>query len=137
MTNEWENKIRKIERNGQRDDWEDVLDFYGNRGIKEDVENGKITVLDESVWMKIDDVGSFIFRKVKAISDCTVYYDGSYYNTYTTYQLGSLNHKFAIDNETLDLTTVENPRRREMLLEFIKRNTEPALPPIPKGILKL
>jgi len=137
MTSEWENEIRQIEENGQSYDWEDVLKFYEKRGIREEVENGKITVLNESVWMKIDICGLLRFRKVKAISDFTVYYDGSYRNAYTSYQLGSLNHKFALDNETLDLIHVENPRRREMLMEFIRRNTEPALPPVPKGILKL
>ena len=138
MTIEWENEIREIERNGQNADWEDVLNFYGNRGMREDIENGNITVLDKGVWMKINARGSLLsFRKVKAISNFTVYYDGSYYNAYDSYQLGSLSHKFAIDNETLDLIHVENPRRREMLLEFIKRNTELALPPVPKGILKL
>ena len=137
MTSEWENEIREIERNGQNAGWEDVLNFYGNRGIREDIEKGNITVLDEGIWMKIDVGGLLRFRKVKAISNFTVYYDGTYHNAYTSYQLGSLNHKFAFDNETLDLNSVENPRRREMLLEFIKRNTEPTLPPIPKGILKL
>ena len=137
MTIEWENEIREIEKNGQRDDWEDVLNFYGNRGIREDIEKGNITVLDKGVWMKIDVCGLLRFRKVKAISNFTVYYDGSYRDAYTSYQLGSLSHKFAFDNETLDLIHVENPRRREMLLEFIKRNTEPALPPVPKGILKI
>ena len=137
MTSEWENEIREIEKNGQRDGWEDVIKFYEKCRIREDVENGKITVLDESVWMKININGLFKFRKVKAISNYTVYYDGSYYDAYTSYQLGSLAHKFAIEKETIDLSSVENPRRREMLLEFIKRNTEPALPPIPKGILKI
>lgn len=137
MSIEWENEIREIEKNGQSYDWEDVLRFYEKRGIREEVENGKITVLDESVWMKIDICGLLRFRKVKAISDFTVYYDGSYRNSYTSYQLGSLSHKFAFDKETLDLIHVENPRRREMLLEFIKRNTEPPLPVVPKGILKL
>lgn len=87
--------------------------------------------------MKININGLYRFRKVKAISNFTVYYDGCYYNAYTSYQLGSLDHRFTIDGETLDLTPLENPRRREMLLEFIKRNTEPPLPPVPKGILKL
>lgn len=137
MSIEWENEIREIEKNGQSYDWEDVLRFYEKRGIREDIENGNITVLDESVWMKIDICGLLRFRKVKAISNFTVYYDGSYHNSYTSYQLGSLSHKFAFDNETLDLIHVENPRRREMLLEFIKRNTEPPLPVVPKGILKL
>lgn len=137
MTSEWENEIREIEENGQSYDWEDVLKFYEKRGIREEVENGDITVLDESVWIKIDICGVFRFRKVKAIANFTVYYDGSYRNSYTSYQLGTLTHKFKIDNETLDLTHIESPRRREMLLEFIKRNTEPALPPIPKGILKI
>ena len=103
MTSKWEYEIKEIEKNGQRDDWEDVLDFYEKRGIRADVENGNITVLDESVWMKIDICGLFKFRKVKAISNYTVYYDGSYYDAYTAYQLGSLSHKFAFDKETLDL----------------------------------
>lgn len=135
MTSEWENEIREIERNGQRGDWEDTLKFYEGRGIREDIENGNTTVLDESVWMKINIHGTMCFRKVKAISNFTVYYDGCY--NYSSYELGSLNHKFAIDKETLDLTNIENPRRKEMLLEFIKRNTEPPLPPVPKGILKI
>ena len=137
MTIEWENEIREIEKNGQNAGWEDVLNFYGNRGIREDIEKGNITVLDEGIWMKIDVCGLLRFRKIKAISNFTVYYDGTYHNAYTSYQLGSLSHKFAFDNETLDLIHVENPRRREMLLEFIKRNTEPVLPPVPKGILKI
>lgn len=137
MTIEWENEIKEIEKNGQRDGWEDVLKFYEKRGIRADIERGNITVLDESVWIKINICGLFRFRKVKAISDYTVYYDGSYYEAYTAYQLGSLNHKFAFNNETIDLSSVETPRRREMLLEFIKRNTEPALPPVPRGILKI
>lgn len=137
MSNEWEDEIRKIEKNGQRDNWEDVLKFYEKHGIREDVENGNITVLDKSVWMKININGLYRFRKVKAISNFTVYYDGCYYNAYTSYQLGSLDHRFTIDGETLDLTHIENPRRKEMLLEFIKRNTEPPLPPVPKGILKI
>lgn len=137
MSNEWKDEIRKIERNGQKDKWEDVLKFYKSRGIYEDIENGNITVLNKSIWMKININGLYRFRKVKAISNFTVYYDGSYYNVYDTYQLGFLDHRFTIDDETLDLTHIENPRRREMLLEFIKRNTEPPLPPVPKGILKL
>ena len=137
MTSEWQYEIEEIEREGQKDTWEDVLKFYEKRGIREEVEKGDITVLNESVWMKIDIFGVMRFRKVKAISDFTVYYDGSYYNAYTSFQLGSLPHKFTIDKETIDLSKIETPRRREMLLEFIKRNTEPPLPPIPKGILKL
>ena len=137
MTSEWENEIKEIEKNGQRDGWEDVIKFYEKCRIREDIENGNITVLDESVWIKIDIYGLLRFRKVKAISNFTVYYDGSYYDAYSSYQLGSLNHKFAFEKETIDLSSVENPRRREILLEFIKRNTEPALPPIPKGILKI
>lgn len=137
MSIEWENEIREIEKNGQSTDWEDVLKFYEKRGIREEVENGDIIVLDESVWMKIDICGLFRFRKVKAIANFTVYYDGSYHNSYTSYHLGSLDHRFTIDGETLDLTHIENPRRREMLLEFIKRNTEPPLPVVPKGILKI
>lgn len=137
MTSEWENEIREIEKNGQRDSWEDVLKFYEKRGIREDIEQGNIIVLDEAIWMKINICGVQKFRKVKAISNFTVYYDGSYYDAYTSYHLGSLDHRFTIDGETLDLTHIENPRRREMLLEFIKRNTEPPLPVVPKGILKL
>ncbi len=137
MTSEWEQEIRLLERETQISKWEDVLKFYKSRGIYEDIEKGNIIVLDEAVWMKINICGVRRFRKVKAVSNFTVYYDSCYRNLYSSFQLGSLDHRFTIDGETLDLTHVENPRRREMLLEFIKRNTEPPLPPVPKGILKL
>lgn len=137
MTSEWEQEIQLLERETKISNWEDVLKFYKNRGIYEDIEQGNIIVLDKAVWMKINIFGVQRFRKVKAISNFTVYYDSCYRNLYSSFQLGSLDHRFTIDGETLDLTHVENPRRREMLLEFIKRNTEPPLPPVPKGILKL
>lgn len=137
MTSEWEEEIQLLERETKISNWEDLLKFYKNRGIYEDIEQGNIIVLDEAVWMKINIFGVQRFRKVKAISNFTVYYDSCYRNLYSSFQLGSLDHRFTIDGETLDLTHVENPRRREMLLEFIKRNTEPPLPPVPKGILKL
>ena len=137
MTSEWEEEIQLLERETKISNWEDVLKFYKNRGIYEDIEQGNIIVLNEAVWMKINIFGVQRFRKVKAISNFTVYYDSCYRNLYSSFQLGSLDHKFTIDGETLDLTHIENPRRRTMLLEFIKRNTEPPLPPVPKGILKL
>jgi hypothetical protein len=137
MTSEWEEEIQLLERETKISNWEDVLKFYKNRGIYEDIEQGNIIVLDKAVWMKINIFGVQRFRKVKAISNFTVYYDSCYSGLYSTFHLGSLDHRFTIDGETLDLTHVENPRRREMLLEFIKRNTEPSLPPVPKGILKL
>lgn len=137
MTSEWEQEIQLLERETQISHWEDVLKFYKSRGIYEDIEKGNIIVLDEAVWMKINICGVQRFRKVKAVSNFTVYYDSCYRNLYNSFQLGSLDHRFTIDAETLDLTHIENPRRREMLLEFIKRNTEPPLPPVPKGILKL
>ena len=137
MTSEWEEEIQLLERETKISNWEDVLKFYKNRGIYEDIEQGNIIVLNEAVWMKINIFGVQRFRKVKAISNFTVYYDSCYRNLYSSFQLGSLDHRFTIDGETLDLTHVENPRRRKMLLEFIKRNTEPPLPPVPKGILKL
>jgi hypothetical protein len=137
MTSEWEQEIRLLERETQISKWEDVLKFYKSRGIYEDIEKGNIIVLDEAVWVKINICGVQRFRKVKAISNFTVYYDSCYRNLYSSFQLGSLDHRFTIDGETLDLTHIENPRRRTMLLEFIKRNTEPPLPPVPKGILKL
>jgi hypothetical protein len=137
MTSEWEEEIQLLERETKISNWEDVLKFYKNRGIYEDIEQGNIIVLDKAVWMKINIFGVQRFRKVKAISNFTVYYDSCYRNLYSSFQLGSLDHRFTIDGETLDLTHIENPRRRTMLLEFIKRNTEPPLPPVPKGILKL
>jgi hypothetical protein len=137
MTSEWEEEIQLLERETKISNWEDVLKFYKNRGIYEDIEQGNIIVLDKAVWMKINIFGVQRFRKVKAISNFTVYYDSCYRNLYSSFQLGSLDHRFTIDGETLDLTHIENPRRRTMLLEFIKRNTEPSLPPVPKGILKL
>lgn len=143
MTIEWENEIREIEKTGQNAGWEDVLNFYGNRGIREDIEKGNITVLDESVWMEIDVCGLLRFRKVKAISNFTVYYDGTYHNAYTSYQLGSLDHIFRIDCHMLDLRHLpENTEKtkQELLLDFINTYAgvlDNRLPPVPKGILKV
>ena len=75
MTSEWEQEIRLLERETQISKWEDVLKFYKSRGIYEDIEKGNIIVLDEAVWMKINICGVRRFRKVKAVSNFTVYYD--------------------------------------------------------------
>ena len=112
MTSEWEQEIQLLERETQISHWEDVLKFYKSRGIYEDIEKGNIIVLDEAVWMKINICGVQRFRKVKAVSNFTVYYDSCYRNLYNSFQLGSLDYRFTIDGETLDLTHIENPRRR-------------------------
>ena len=73
MTSEWEQEIQLLERETQISHWEDVLKFYKSRGIYEDIEKGNIIVLDEAVWMKINICVVQRFRKVKAVSNFTVY----------------------------------------------------------------
>ena len=141
FSKEWQDKLEPCLRAEQKRSWEEIYKFYAfynNDRAKQD----NLIVLSEGVWLIIDDV--FItadrFRKIRAITNNDVYYDGMYPTIYTAYALGSLYSRFIIDGHVMDLTMVDKDNRQEALLKFIEETTgisDNTLPAVPKGILKL
>lgn len=129
----WQDKINELESHQHTYKWKDVLDYFKMFPDFDLNKSNRTIVLPDGIWVQITDLefSKSKFRKVRAITYCNVYYDGAYGSIYNTFSLGSLNHKFTIDDKTLDLTNVEYPIKQQKLADFL------TIPIVPKGILKI
>lgn len=142
FSKKWQSTIAVLESYGKHDTWEDIIDFYIDRPDERKIDilgqskEGRITILSEGVWAKISKIG---FRKIKAFSDNTVFYDGTYNGLYDAYQIGSINYEFVIDDSAIDISPILYGKQRKALADFIAKKTgitDVALPKVPNGILK-
>lgn len=142
FSKKWQSTIAVLESYGKHDTWEDIINFYINRPDKRKIDilgqskEGRITILSEGVWAKIREIG---FRKIKAFSDNTVFYDGTYSGLYDAYRTGSINYEFVIDDSVIDISPILYGKQRKALADFIAKKTgitDVALPQVPNGILK-
>ena len=137
-TTEWQNKIDLLEKNPKEHEWEEICKWY-QFDNKEYTKSHKLIVFNRGVWLKIDEL-SWKYRKVRALTEDNVFYDGWYFTVNNTSSLGSFNHVFNIDKASIDLRGEPDGRARKMLCEFIKKYVgvfDEDLPAIPKGILKI
>lgn len=140
-TSEWQNKIDSLEKNPKEYEWEQIAKWchFDN---KDYAESCNLTVFNHGVWLEIDELDrvSWKYRKVRALTEDNIFYDGCYYTINNRSSLGSFNHVFKIDNASIDLRGKNDRIARKMLLEFIKKYSDVSdeeLPPVPKGILKI
>lgn len=140
-TTEWQNKIDNLEKNRKIHEWEEIHKWY-QFDNKDHAKSRNLTVFDRGVWLEIDELNrvSWKYRKVRALTEDDVFYDGWYFTINDCSSLGSFNHVFKIDKASIDLRGEPDRRARKMLLEFIKKYggvSDEDLPTVPKGILKL
>lgn len=140
-TTEWQNKIDLLEKNPKEHNWEEICKWY-QFDNKDCAKTCKLTVFNRGVWLEIDELDrvSWKYRKVRALTEDNVFYDGWYFTINNTSSLGSFNHVFQIDKASIDLRGEPDGRAKKMLCEFIKKYGgvfDEDLPAIPKGILKL
>jgi hypothetical protein len=140
-TSKWQNKIDNLEKNPKEYEWEQIAKWY-HFDNKDYAESCNLTVFNHGVWLEIDELDrvSWKYRKVRALTEDDVFYDGWYYTINNCSSLGSFNHIFKIDKASIDLRGKNDRIARKMLLEFIKKYSgvsDEELPPLPKGILKL
>lgn len=103
----------------------------------------KVVILDEGVWMEISKLfnDGWHFEKVRCITECDVYFDGS--DSTGSIAMGSLDHIFKIDGHVLDIRHLPEDTektKQELLLDFINIYAgvlDNRYPPVPKGILKI
>ena len=140
-TSKWQNKIDSLEKNPKEYEWEQISKWY-HFDNKDYAKSCNLTVFNRGVWLEIDELDrvSWKYRKVRALTENNVFYDGWYYTINNCSSLGSFNHIFKIDKASIDLRGKNNRSARKMLCEFIKKYAgvdDEELPTIPKGILKL
>lgn len=140
-SSEWQNKIDSLEKNPKEHEWEEISKWY-HFDNKDRAKSRNLTVFNQGVWVEIDELDriSWKYRKVRALTEDDVFYDGWYYTVNNCSSLGSFNHVFKIDKASIDLRGERDERARKMLLEFIKKYggvSDEDLPVVPKGILKL
>ena len=135
----WQDLITGWETSPIYKDWESIYKSYYNPkwNIHEN-----IIIFEKGVWFYYGSNlgGGLVIRKARAITKNDVIYDGCYRNLYTTVGIGSLDHKFKIDNHVIDLTHEPLETRQEKLFDFFKKYgnaVDSSLPKVPKGILKL
>ena len=141
---DWLAKIRSIPFYEKRMSWDDVYKYYhfDNAHTREEE---KVVIFPEGIWMEISrhySRDNYDFIKIKAISLDDLFFDGS--DRDGTISMGSLYHIFKIDGHSIDLTK-QLPKgnilnRQEELLKFVytySHISDPRLPPVPKGILKI
>ncbi|MBR0294418.1 MAG: hypothetical protein IJQ67_00745 [Bacilli bacterium] len=141
---DWLAKIRSTPFYERRMSWNDVYEYYhfDKAQVREEQ---KVVIFPEGVWMEISRHYSsdYDFIKVKAVSFNDLFFDGS--DVDGTIAMGSLYHTFRIDGHSIDLDQHSEDEddkidRQEELLKFIytySHISDPRLPPVPKGILKI
>lgn len=139
---DWLAKIRSTPFYERRMSWGDVYKYYhfDNARVREEQ---KVVIFPEGVWMEISRHYSsdYDFIKVKAVSFDNIFFDGS--DSDGTISMGSLYHIFRIDDHSIDLFRQPKDNkidRQEELLKFVysySHISDPRLPPVPKGILKI
>lgn len=140
---DWLAKIRSTPFYERRMSWDDVYKYY-HFDNEQTREEEKVVIFPEGVWMEISRHYShdkYDFIKIKAISIDDLFFDGSEVDG--TIAMGSLYHIFKIDGHSIDLTKQPEGKkidRQEELLNFVysySHISDPKLPPVPKGILKI
>lgn len=139
---DWLAKIRSTPFYERRMSWDDVYKYYhfDNEKVREEQ---KLVIFPEGVWMEISRHYSsdYDFIKIRAASFDNIFFDGS--DTDGTISMGSLYHIFKIDGHSIDLARqLEDNKadRQEELLKFVysySHISDPRLPQVPKGILKI
>lgn len=140
---DWLTKINSAPSYTKNMSWNDIYKYYrfDNENVREEQ---KLVIFPESVWMEISRLyrRDYNFIKIKAVSFDNIFFDGS--DRDGTLSMGSLRHIFKIDGHSIDLSSrceeEDNIDRQEELLKFIfsySHISDPRLPPVPKGILKL
>ena len=139
---DWLAKIRSTPFYEKRMSWDDVYKYYhfDNPRVRDEQ---KVVIFPEGVWMEISRHYSsdYDFIKVKAVSFDNIFFDGS--DSDGTISMGSLYHIFKIDGHSIDLYTQPKDNkidREEELLKFVysySHISDPRLPLVPKGILKI
>jgi len=139
---DWLAKIRSTPFYERRMSWDDIYKHYHfDNAHTREVQ--KLVIFPEGVWMEISRCFSseYDFIKIKAVSCDNIYFDGS--DVDGTISMGSLRHIFKIDGHSIDLSRRpenNNIDRQEELLKFIysySHISDPRLPSVPKGILKI
>lgn len=137
---DWLAKIRSTPFYEKRKSWDDVYKHYHfDNAHTREVQ--KLVIFPEGVWMEISRCFSseYDFIKIKAVSCDDIYFDGS--DRDGTIAMGSLCHIFKIDGHSIDLTKQpESKDRQGELLKFVytySHISDPRLPSVPKGILKV
>ena len=140
---DWLAKIRSTPFYERRMSWNDIYEYYhfDDAQVREEQ---KLVIFPEGVWMEISRHYShddYDFIKIKAVTIDDLYFDGS--DVDGTLAMGSLYHTFRIDGHSIDLNQQSDNNkidRQEELLKFIytySHISDPRLPPVPKGILKI
>ena len=88
-----------------------------------------LTVLDEGVWMEIEIYHRWAWRKVRALVNGDVYYDGTFPGLYSAQGIGSSHKIYRIGEDILDCTDVNlsNDEVRKMTYDFIMSHVNPAV----------
>jgi hypothetical protein len=137
----WQNKLNDWNRAKQATTWETVkLSFPINH--KEYAERHNLVILSEGIWMKITaaNTGAVLIRKVRAITDNTIYYDGIYPDIYDAYCMRTFPSYCQIDNKKIHIEEYGGRKAQEKILNFIYKNSNVVnntMPQIPKGIIKI
>lgn len=139
---DWLAKICSTPFYERRMSWGDVYKYYhfDNPRVRDEQ---KVVIFPEGVWMEISRHYSsdYDFIKIKAVFCDDLFFDGS--DRDGTISMGSLCHIFKIDGHSIDLYRQPKDNkidRQEELLNFIysySHISDPRLPPVPKGILKI
>ena len=137
---DWLAKIRSTPFYERRMSWDDIYKYYhfDNARVRDEQ---KVVIFPEGVWMEISRCFSsdYGFIKIRAVSSDDIFFDGS--DVDGTIAMGSLVHIFKIDGHSVDLRKQpESKDRQEELLKFVytySHISDPRLPQVPKGILKI
>lgn len=137
---DWLAKIRSTPFYERRMSWDDIYKYYhfDNARVRDEQ---KVVIFPEGVWMEISRCFSddYDFIKIRAVSSDDIIFDGS--DVDGTIAMGSLVHIFKIDGHSVDLRKQpESKDRQEELLKFVytySHISDPRLPQVPKGILKI
>lgn len=137
---DWLAKIRSTPFYEKRMSWDDIYEYYhfDSAHIRE---KQNVVIFPEGIWMDISRCfdSKYDFIKIRAVSSNDIFFDGS--DVDGTIAMGSLVHIFKIDGHSIDLRKQpENKDRQKELLNFVytySHISDPRLPPVPKGILKI
>jgi hypothetical protein len=120
--------IEKVQNMSPAETWAEISAWQKNHGPLSDDDP---TILDNGVWIWLVNPDYNISpRKIKAVSERDVYYDGTYKGLYGSYREGS-NYfpMISLDGEqVLDFPDYRtNPAYKDMILDFLKSCGQPKL----------
>lgn len=141
---DWLAKIRSTPFYERRMSWDDIYKHYHFDDARV-IEKEKVVIFPEGVWMEISryyNHNEYDLIQIKAVSSDDIFFNGA--DRDGTIAMGSLHHIFKIDGHSVDLTQrkPENEKidRQKELLNFVysySHISDPRLPDVPKGILKI